>query len=119
MFNKKSIITLIITSLLIYNILPIINVIFPNTANYTFLTDLWITNSLYSLISSFIMTKKYGFHILVIFLIAILFAPTMIIFYNSSALIFIIVYFILALIGGLTSSFIYKQRKENSWKKQS
>ena len=49
---KKSIVILIIITLLIYNIIPIINAMFPSSINYTFLTDLWITNSLYALISS-------------------------------------------------------------------
>ena len=49
---KKSIVTLIIITLLIYNIIPIINATFPNSIYYTFLTDLWIINSLYALISS-------------------------------------------------------------------
>ena len=58
---KKSIVILIVITLLIYNIIPIINAIFPNSLNYTFLTDLWIINSLYALISSVVMSKKYGF----------------------------------------------------------
>ena len=37
---KKSIVILIVITLLIYNIIPIINAIFPNSLNYTFLTDL-------------------------------------------------------------------------------
>ena len=104
---KKSIIILIVITLLIYNIIPIINDIFPNSINYTFLTDLWIINSLYALISSFVMSKKYGFNIWIIFLISILFAPTMLIFYNTSALIFMIIYLILAFISSLLGRFIY------------
>ena len=61
--KKRSIVILIIITLLIYNIIPIINDIFPNSVYYTFLTDLWIINSLYALISSIVMSKKYGFNI--------------------------------------------------------
>ena len=100
---KKSIVILIIITLLIYNIIPIINAMFPSSVNYTFLTDLWITNSLYALISSTIMSKKYSFNIWIILLITILFVPTMLIFYNTSA----IVYFVLAFIGSLIGRFIY------------
>ena len=60
--KKRSIVILIIITLLIYNIIPIINDIFPNSVYYTFLTDLWIINSLYALISSIVMSKKYGFN---------------------------------------------------------
>ena len=59
---KKSIILLMIITLLIYNIIPIINAIFPSSINYTFLIDLWITNSLYALISSTIISKKYSLY---------------------------------------------------------
>ena len=105
---KKSIVILIIITLLIYNIIPIINAMFPSSIiNYTFLTDLWITNSLYALISSTIMSKKYSFNIWIILLITILFVPTMLIFYNTSASIFMIVYFVLAFIGSLIGRFIY------------
>ena len=104
---KKSIILLMIITLLIYNIIPIINAIFPSSINYTFLIDLWITNSLYALISSTIISKKYSFNIWIILLITILFVPTMLIFYNTSVSIFMIVYFVSAFIGGLIGRFIY------------
>lgn len=108
---KKSIVTLIIITLLIYNIIPIINATFPNSIYFTFLTDLWIINSLYALISSIMMSKKYGFNIWIILLISILFVPTMLIFYNTSALIFMIAYLVLALIGSLIGRFIYIKKK--------
>ena len=104
---KKSIILLMIITLLIYNIIPIINAIFPSSINYTFLIDLWITNSLYALINSTIISKKYSFNIWIILLITILFVPTMLIFYNTSTSIFMIVYFVFAFIGGLIGRFIY------------
>ena len=112
--KKRSIVILIIITLLIYNIIPIINDIFPNSVYYTFLTDLWIINSLYALISSIVMSKKYGFNICIILLISILFVPTMLIFYNTSALIFMIAYLVLALIGSLIGRFIYKKKQINS-----
>lgn len=109
---KKSIVILIVITLLIYNIIPIINAILPNSITYTFLTDLWIINSLYALISSVVMSKKYGFNIWIILLISILFVPTMLIFYNTSALIFMIVYLVLALIGSLIGRFIYIKKNK-------
>lgn len=112
LFMKKSIVILIVITLLIYNIIPIINAIFPNSINYTFLTDLWIINSLYALISSVVMSKKYGFNIWIILLISILFVPTMLIFYNTSTLIFMIAYLVLALIGSLIGRFIYIKKNK-------
>ena len=109
---KKSIVILIIITLLIYNIIPIINAMFPSSINYTFLTDLWITNSLYALICSTIMSKKHSFNIWIILLISILFVPTMLIFYNTSALIFMIAYLVLALIGSLIGRFIYIKKNQ-------
>ena len=39
---KKDIIKFILLTLVIYNIIPIINKIVPESTNYTFLSDLWI-----------------------------------------------------------------------------
>ena len=96
---SKKIIGIIILSLVIYNIIPILNDIFPETVTYTFLLDLWFINSLYSLIAAIVFCKKYGFKIWISIIIALLFLPTMFIFYNKTAYIYMIVYFIFALIG--------------------
>ena len=92
---KKDIIKFILLTLVIYNIIPIINKIVPESTNYTFLSDLWIVYPLYSLIISVLFCKKYGLKIMV----SILFIPTMFIFYNDSVLIFIFIYLILSIIG--------------------
>lgn len=107
---KKGIGILVIISLLIYNIRPISSVMFPSIADYLFITDLWIINSLYALISSIIMSKKYGFNILIVLLIAVLFIPTALIYYNKTALIYTIIYFILAFIGGFIGNLFYKRK---------
>ena len=83
---------------------------FPSIADYLFITDLWIINSLYALISSIIMSKKYGFNILIVLLIAVLFIPTALIHYNKTALIYTIIYFILAFIGGFIGNLFYKRK---------
>lgn len=44
------------------------------------------------------------------FLIAILFVPTMLTFYNSSVFIFIVVYFVIAVIGCVIGAVIHKQK---------
>lgn len=106
----RTIIILIVISLLIYNIRPISSIIFPIFADYLFIIDLWVINSLYALISSIIISKKYGFNILIVLLIAILFIPTMLIYYNTTALIYVFIYFILALIGAFIGGVIYKRK---------
>ena len=47
---KKSIMIIGISTLVVYNAIPIINLIFPESITYTFLTDLWIVNNLWALI---------------------------------------------------------------------
>lgn len=95
----KQVIIIIFLSLIIYNIIPILNLIIPQTSAYTFLLDLWLINTLYSLIASTIFCRKYGFKLWVSVIISILFVPTMFIFYNSTACVYIIVYVIFSLIG--------------------
>ena len=96
---KKDIIKFILLTLVIYNIIPIITKIVPESTNYTFLSDLWIVYPLYSLIISVLFCKKYGLKIMVSILLVLLFIPTMFIFYNDSVLIFIFIYLILSIIG--------------------
>ena len=95
---KKDIIKFILLTLVIYNIIPIINKIVPESTNYTFLSDLWIVYPLYSLIISVLFCKKYGLKIMVSILLVLLFIPTMFIFYNDSVLIFIFIYEIILFI---------------------
>ena len=97
---KKDIIKFILLTLVIYNIIPIINKIVPESTNYTFLSDLWIVYPLYSLIISVLFCKKVWLKkIMVSILLVLLFIPTMFIFYNDSVLIFIFIYLILSIIG--------------------
>ena len=107
---KKDIMLFIIASLLIYNTIPVLNFIIPESTTYTFLTDLWITNAIYSLIGSLYLSKKYGFQIWTIFVTACLFIPTMIIFYNTSAFIFLIIYIVIAVIGSIIGTLIKKKK---------
>lgn len=108
---RKKIIVIIILSLVIYNIIPILNDIFPKTTTYTFLLDLWFINSLYSLIVAIVFCKKYGFKIWISIIIALLFLPTMFIFYNKTAYIYMIVYFIFALIGTFIGGILNRYKK--------
>ena len=118
---KKDIIKFILLTLVIYNIIPIINKIVPESTNYTFLSDLWIVYPLYSLIISVLFCKKYGLKIMVSILLVLLFIPTMFIFYNDSVLIFIFIYLILSIIGcfignKINEIFTYKSKSINDVK---
>ena len=57
----KKVIIIIFLSLIIYNIVPVLDRVFPQISAYTFLLDLWLINTLYSLIASTIFCRKYGF----------------------------------------------------------
>lgn len=50
---KKSIMIIGISTFMVYNAIPIINLIFPESITYTFLTDLWIVNNLWLLLFRF------------------------------------------------------------------
>lgn len=54
---------------------------------------------------------KYSFHWLYAVTVAILFIPTIFIFYNSSAWIYIVGYSFIALIGNVIGMIIYKAKK--------
>ena len=56
--------------------------------------------------------KVFLLRVLPMLLIPILFVPTMLIFYNTSASIFMIAYLVLALIGSLIGRFIYIKKNK-------
>jgi len=109
--QKKDILKVILTTIIVYNMIPIINRLFPVTETYTFLTDLWISNSICAFVCSLLFCKKYGFKLWIALLVAILFMPTMLIFYNSSVLIFAIVYFVIAVIGCIVGTVCHKRKR--------
>lgn len=59
---------------------------------------------------SAIYGKLQGFNIFFTFITVILFAPTIYIFYNSSASIYIVVYGIVSLVGNLIGMLFYKNK---------
>ena len=105
---KKDILKITLAIIFAYNIIPIANRLSPATEIYTFLTDLWLANSICALVCSLLFCKKYGFKIWISFLIAILFMPTMLIFYNSSAFIFAVVYLAISIIGSTIGTILHK-----------
>lgn len=110
---KKDVCKVTLIMVCIYNIIPILNNIFPITIIYTFLSDLWIINLIGAFISSICFCKKHGFQICIAFLIAGLFIPTMYIFYNSTAFIFVVIYFGFSILGSGIGTFIYRKTHRN------
>lgn len=111
---KKSIMVIGISTFMVYNAIPIINLIFPKSIRYTFLIDLWIINNLWALIVSIFFCMKYGFKIYIPFFVAGLFFPTMYIVYNDSAMIYTIGYFILSFFGSLIGGRINTKKEYKS-----
>ena len=108
----KDLLKIAIISLIVYNIIPVINKLVPGTENYTFLIDLWIINIIYSVACGLIYGNKYRFKISIPIVIAIMFIPTMLIFYDTSEYIYIIAYFVAAVIGCILGQFAYDRNNE-------
>ena len=66
---------------------------------------------LVGLTSSIIYGWKHSFSILYPVLVALLFIPTIFIYYNSSASIYILIYGLISLGGNLIGKLFYKNRK--------
>lgn len=116
--SMKSYIKVILLTLFIYNSIPIINILFPITSMITFLADLWIFNTAYSLIISIVYCFKYGSKFWLSLIMGLLYVPTMFIFYNSSAFIFVVLYSILSLVGCLIGYLLYYLRRYLKSKEQ-
>lgn len=101
----------VLLTLLIYNLVPLLNLLVPESAAYTFLTDLWIVNPIYAMAAPLIMAVRHGFRPLLPFLTAGLFIPTLLIFYNLSADIYLLIYLSLAWAGTGIGSALYKAKK--------
>lgn len=76
------------------------------------MTILLILIPMICFISSFINGKKLGFNWLYLIIISILFIPTVYIFYNSSALIYLVIYLIVSLVGMYLGNMIKKLKRE-------
>lgn len=61
-------------------------------------------------IASLIFGVRQGFSVILPLLVAVLFVPTLFIFYNESAWVYIIAYAVVALIGNAIGRIFYKQK---------
>lgn len=110
-----SVTIIILLALIGYNIIPLINRLLEWTYEYTFLMDFMVINPLVALVCGIIFGLIHGFRIWGVLLIGILYLPTVFIFYNSSALIYTLLYLLAALIGCTLGAFIH-QRRNNKYR---
>jgi len=65
---------------------------------------------LITLFTSIIYGVKNGINLLFVILVILLFAPTIFIYYNESALIYTVIYGVIALLGNIIGKFFYNKR---------
>lgn len=110
---KKDLVKWGLAALLFYNVIPILNLIVPDAYFYTFLLDLWVLNPIAALGCSFFFCKKYGAKWWIAAVLAVLFVPSIFIFYNSSAGVFVLVYLLCAGIGCILGWLMHRNRQKS------
>ena len=65
-------------------------------------------------ICSLIYGIKHSFHLIYPAIVAVLFIPTIFIFYNSSAWVYILAYGVIALIGNIAGMIFYKHKNSGA-----
>lgn len=103
----KKLIPSLTLQLLLFYILPFFILILD--LNFWILLLIFI-NPLVTLINSFIYGLKSGFCVIFPILVGILFVPSVFIFYNSSALIYAIIFGVVSLIGNIMGYLFRKIR---------
>lgn len=99
------------TLLLSYYLFPMIVIYLPNRINLgLFLLPILIVNPLTVLLTNFGYAVKYGWNIILPFLTAVTFLPAIYIYYNDSALPYLVMYLILALIAVVIGGLVKKYR---------
>lgn len=108
---KQLIIITFLGLILFYGVPFIVKLIPPTSGMVFFIILLFIINPIYTLVSSFFLVKNNGLKWYLPILIGVLFAPTILIFYNDSASIYIIAYIIISIIGSLIGWYTKKTKK--------
>lgn len=104
----KKVLPFIISQIIVFYLIPIL--IVDTGSGFLILLVLipfitFLQASLYSL--------RYKFNILYPIIVGLLFIPSIFIFYNSSAKIYVIIYMVIALLGNSLGLFLRKRKK---WK---
>lgn len=108
--SKKSLVIIAIICIVLFYVVPLICMaIPPDTSMLVLLVFLLFINPTFGFISSVVYACKYGFSSICPIMIAILFLPSVFIFYNISALIYVLVYLVVAFIGSGLSHVMYRR----------
>lgn len=103
----ERIIPYLVTVLLIYNLMPIAVILTGDPLGvYNLLPAVYIC---VTLVAGFVFGKKCGTDWLAAFVLAIAFLPTMYFFFNSSAWLYVIVYFVAGVVGDVIGT-VYGKR---------
>lgn len=101
----KDLLKLAIISVIVYNIIPVIYY-YTLSGNITLpFVSLWIVNIIYSAAAGLLLGNKHRFKISIPTVIAIMFIPSILLFYSEAEYIYIGVYFVAATIGCLLGQF--------------
>lgn len=90
--RKESLLIYSIALIIVFYLLPLL---FKGS-----IASLFIINPITILVFSIICAKNYKFNFVIALITALLFLPTIFIFYNESAWIYIVFYVVLSIIGG-------------------
>ena len=105
---KKKIIPYVIYTVVLAAVFYILPLLIQDTGSGMFVL-LLVTPAL-TFIASLIFGVRQGFSVIAPLLVAVLFTPTLFIFYNESAWIYIPAYAVIALIGNAIGRIFYKQK---------
>lgn len=89
----------IVLTLLGYSLIPLANQYLEGVSEYTFLLDSMIINPLVALIGSGFLCYVGGYQRLTALTVGFLFVPIAFVFYNDSALIYTVLYIIIAFLS--------------------
>lgn len=99
--KKKTILIFISILIIVFYLLPLL---FKGN-----IALILLINPLTVLISSILYSKNSGFNLVIVIITALLFLPTIFVFYNESAWIYIVLYSIISLVGSYIGSILNKQ----------
>ena len=97
-------------SLAVYNLVPCYNMVVEDSSLYIFLTDLMILNPVYSFAFSLFNGVKYGLRLWVSLTVSLPFVVPALWYYNDSALIYLLAYLLLALLGNVIGAIIHRSK---------
>lgn len=115
MKNFKSLLNwkIILASLLVYNLVPLFMFLDNSVGAIIYgIGSLIFINPVYIFSMCLVQAEKANSNVLMPILLVVLFIPTIFIFYNSTALVYIIIYFVLSYLGTFIGTFIKKTIKK-------